>query len=372
MSRRKDDMKITAATNRLAEVVGKVRRFAATGASASPALQGILLEASGQKLRLTASNREATVTALADVQVDSEGRALIPAQLLAQYLAKMPGENTTLTLSGGGLEIASGGRAYTLRSMNPDDYPDLVLDGNAAADGAEVNAGDFFAAVTRVAKAASTDTARPSLTGVYFTRSGGRSVLVATDTYRMAVEAVETPFDRDVLVGARALTDIARVMGNGQITVSVGERHVVFASEDLRAAARLIEGNFPRWEKVIPKTHPHTVTVETTALDDAVDAAALLAADAIPVQLNVTEDHIELSVNNTEVGQGSETIPAEGQLSGQDQVKVSFNVRFLQDGLAMLGGNKVTIRFADSTQPVVATSDVDGEDFIYLVMPVRV
>jgi DNA polymerase-3 subunit beta len=144
----------------------------------------------------------------------------------------------------------------------------------------------------------------------------------------------------------------------------------VFSSERGVLRLRLIDGNFPKYQSLLPETYPNQVVLDKDELLDALGRVTLVAEDHIPVRLKLMEGGVEVTVSRQDVGGESEHLS--GEYSGSDEeVTIAFNPRYLQDGVAAILGDKVRIRVIDSFKPGVLDSGTDGE-FLYLLMPVRV
>jgi DNA polymerase-3 subunit beta len=250
--------------------------------------------------------------------------------------------------------------------MNVDDFP-AVSEGTEG-DSVEVDGKVLIDALTQVGTAASGDDARPTLTGVLFEENEGALRLVATDSYRLGVRDVPSIGAKGSrLVPYRALRELQRTIGDGPMTVTLGEREATFASEIGRLTARIIDATFPNYRQLLPEEFPNSLEVSKEALLEAVGRAALVAEDHIPVRLNLHDGGVELSVVRQEVGEETEHI--EGTYKG-DEMTIAFNTRYLTDGAAAVHGDTVVLETSDPLKPGMLHG-ADGDEFRYLLMPVR-
>ncbi len=174
---------------------------------------------------------------------------------------------------------------------------------------------------------------------------------------------------QSVLVPSRALNELTKLAAGGdELSVQFGEREAAFQIGSNRLVTRLIEGDFPNYRGLIPASHPNTLTVNRDALLDAVRRVRLLAQEATPVRLAMKQDSLDLIAVTQDVGQAHETIDA--TYSG-DELTVAFNPEYLLQGIEVTGGEELTLQTVDALKPSLLRS-VDGEDFLYLLMPVRV
>lgn len=360
-------MRIRAQRDDLADVLTRANRAVGTR-TALPVLQGLLCEVSGTTLRVTGTDLDITVRTQAEVEVIEEGRAVIPGRLLSEAVRKMPAGQVTIGVTETDIEIQGNGPRFTLRPLTVDDFPtqeDIV------SDGVEVDGQALADAISQVTIAASGDGARPILTGVLFETSDEGLRMVATDSYRLAKrDLVGVGLEGDGLVPARGLRELARTIGAPKVTAQLREREAVFSSDRGTLRLRLIDGNFPKYQSLLPDTYPNQVILDRDELLDALGRVTLVAEDHIPVKLKLMEGGVEVSVSRQDVG--GETEHLDGEFTGSDEeVSIAFNPRYLQDGVTAMPGDKIRIQVIDSYKPSVIDTGTEGE-FLYLLMPVRV
>jgi DNA polymerase-3 subunit beta len=331
-----------------------------------PILQGVLVEVSGQTMRITGTDLEMTVRTSLDVEVMDEGRAVIPARFATEAVRKLPPGAVVLQAQDGEVEITGGGPRFRFRELPVDDFPKVAEPD--VADGVQVDGGEFGAAVAQVAVAASTDDARPILTGVFFEQEEGGLRIVATDSYRLAVRDLPAVSGSlSGLVPVRALRDLGRTVGAPSLTIAIGSRDATVVSDRGSLTARLVEGTFPNYRQLIPATHQGRVVVARDALLEAIDRASLVAEDHIPIRLHLQDGGIELSVTRQDVG--GETEHVEAAYDGEEMI-IAFNSRYLNDGVAAVTDDEVALDVHDPLKPGVVHG-TESDDFLYLLMPVR-
>lgn len=361
-------MRIRADRDDLADVFSRANRGVGVR-SALPILQGVLCEVSGSTLHVTGTDLEMTVRTTADVEVMEEGRFVVPGKLVTEAIRKMPSGAVTMSSADGEIEIIGNGPEFKIRELAADDFPEL---GDPDFSGAITVDGDMLAsAVAQVTVAASSDAARPILTGVLVENSEDGVRLVATDSYRLAVRDLpDVRIDTSGLIPARGLRELGRTIGASQVQVAIQDREAVFGSDRGSLSLRLIEGTFPNYRQLLPDSYPNRVTVDKDRLLDALGRASLVAEDHIPIRLKLQDGGVELTVSRQDVGGESEHI--EGTFSGEvEEVDIAFNPRYLTDGVAAMEGAEVAIDVIDGLKPSVMRANGQGE-FLYLLMPVRV
>ena len=360
-------MRIRAQRDDLADVLARANRAVGTR-TALPVLQGLLCEVSGNTLKVTGTDLDLTVRTQAEVEVMEEGRAVIPGRLLSEAVRKMPSGQVTIGVTESDIEIQGNGPRFTLRPLAVDDFP---VQEEIVADGVEVDGEEFADAINQVTVAASGDGARPILTGVLFESSEDGLRMVSTDSYRLAKRDLKgVGLEGSGLVPARGLRELPRTIGAPKITAQLREREAVFASERGSMRLRLIDGNFPKYQSLLPETYPNQVVLDREELLDALGRVTLVAEDHIPVRLSLHDGGVEVTVSRQDVGGEKEHLS--GEFSGsEEEVSIAFNPRYLQDGVNAIMGDSVRIRVIDAFKPGVIDSGDDNE-FLYLLMPVRV
>ena len=361
-------MHIRADRDDLAEAFTRANRGVGVK-TALPILQGVLCRAAGNKLRITGSDTEITVRTAVEVEVMAEGAFVVPGRLMTDAIRKMPEGVVSIRSGDGEVELSGNGPRFTIRQLAIDDYPDLADPDLAGA--VQVDGDTLVAAIAQVAIAASSDSARPILTGVLIENSDQGLRLVATDSYRLAVrDLVDVRVDGSALVPARGLRELSRTVASTVIDVAIHDREAVFASNKGSLSIRLIEGTFPNYRQLLPQEYPNEVLLRKDRFLEAVGRAALVAEDHIPIRLKLTEGGVNLSVNRRDVGGEAELI--EGEYRGEvDEVEIAFNSRYLSDGVSAMVGERVRMEVVDSFKPSVMKAE-GRDDFLYLLMPVRV
>lgn len=335
-----------------------------------PVLSGLHLVLSGDELVVTGSDLELTIARTLTVNGGTDGAAVIPAKLLIDVVRSLEPGAIELELGDLDLTIRGGRSEFSIRTIPTDEFPQL-----ASSEGPEVSieASSFVAALGQVVPAASGDDSRPILTGVLLTPVESGLRLVATDSYRLAVADIPGASvlegDQAVLVPSRALAEVRRVVGEApDLVLRLGESDASFAIEGLVVTTRLIDGDFPKYEGLIPTGPSNELSVNRETVLDAVRRVRLLAQESTPVRLVMNSDGLEIVAITQDVGEGHETVDA--SYDG-DELTVAFNPAFLLDGLDVAPGEEVTLQTIDSLKPAVLRTP-GNDNFLYLLMPVRV
>jgi len=323
---------------------------------------------------LVGTDLELTIRVNVPAETEGEGSAVIPARLFAEILQKLEGGRVDVEFEEADARIQGGRFAMTLRTLSAAEFPRLP---EVAAEGVRVDAAAFAEALRQVVPGASKDDARPILTGVLLTASPDGLRLVATDSYRLALRDLQgvsmLAEGQKVLVAAKGLGEVQRLLtsvGTGEIDVVLGEREVVFRVGTTEVTTRLIEGEFPNYQQLIPSGYPNRLTVGRDALQAAVNRVRLVGGgkDQAPIRLGMSAEGLELSANAQDVGEAHEAVEAKYEGT---ELTVAFNSQFLLDGIDAAATDEVVIESIDPLKPAVMKA-MDSGDFLYLLMPVRI
>ena len=363
------ELRITCSKDELVQGLGVVGRAVSTRTSVQ-ILSGILLEASGEELRLAATDMELSLRASVPAQVVGDGAIVLPGRTLVDIARLLPGDEVTIEHkpSESVVHITSATAAYTLHTYNPEDFPRLPeLD---AVQTFAVDRESLLETIGRVARAASRDESRPVLTGVLVRFEGDSLVMAATDSYRLAVKHTQlaaTTAELEAIVPSRALQELARIAGEGdEITIGVHENQVAFASDGVWLTTRRIDGQFPNYKQLLPESFEIELTLPRGELLDVVRRASVMIQRATPLQLRFAEGELTVIARTHEVGESKESLPA--AYTGET-LEIGFNADFLRDGLESIEGDDVRVKLISPLRPAVLQGE--GDDFTYLVMLIR-
>src|SRR3954452_19428200 len=255
-------LRITASKDELVQALGVVSR-AVSARTSVQILSGILLEAQGEELRLAATDMELSLRANVQAQIEGDGAIVLPGKTLADIVRLLPADEVAIEHKPAEavVHITSGSASYTLHMYNPEDFPRLPeVD---AVQTFSVDRESLLETIHRVARAASRDESRPVLTGILVSFTGGKIVMAATDSYRLAVKETElggNAPELEAIVPGRALQELARIANAGDtVEVGVHENQVIFstASSDGGGGAwlttRRIDGQFPNYRQLLPE-----------------------------------------------------------------------------------------------------------------------
>lgn len=364
-------MKFSTPTADLLAQLQTVARVASTR-SAVQALAGVQVSASDGSVELRATDMEVGLRVPLAATVEREGTVVLPARLLLDVTRALPGADASVELRAGeqDVEIVSGAATYHLRTLRAEDFPPLPdADGGTTVT---VPAEAFVTTVGRVRRSASRDETRPILTGILVTAEGSELRMVATDSYRLSVQSttLAAPLEGGFTanVPGRALEELARIAADAEeISVTVRENQIVFTVGGTVLSSRLIDGQFPNYQQLLPESFEHELTFAGEELTGVVRRISLLAQKNAPLRLSFSEGQLRISAQTPDVGEAEETVPT--PFAGEP-FEIGFNPEFLRDGLESVESGDLVLKLISPLRPGLIES-ADGSGFLYLIMPIR-
>jgi DNA polymerase-3 subunit beta len=348
-----------------------------------PVLAGIQMRA-GADLTLYCFDYDVSAQATVPLTtVTEEGSALVSGRLLAEISRSLPAKPVQITADSGRAVLTCGSATFNLLTMPEDEYPALPEMPPAAGS---VGSDAFATAVSQSAIAAGRDDTLPALTGVRIEIEGDTLTLISTDRYRLAVRELRwnphrTEQSAAVLVPARALSETARALTAGaEVSIALalpgedgqgGDGMIGFEGAGRRTTTRLLGGEFPRYQALLPTNLQTTAELSASALAEAVKRVALVAERNTAVRLAFSAGQLLLEAGTGDEAQAQEVL--EASFDGDD-LSIAFNPQYLLDGLAAIESDIARISFTEPGKPALITGKPgpDGvTDYRYLLMPIR-
>ena len=345
---------------------------AVTLRSSIPALEGILLKAEGFQLTLTGYDLEMGITTTIEANVRQAGEIVLSAKLLGDMVRRLPsGEVSIYTNESGNATIKGGVAEFDILAMSASDYPDLPTPG--ADHTLTIKAGMLRGMIEKTLYAVSQDDKKPAHTGELFAIEEDKLTVVALDGYRLAI--VERPVQAEkhirIIIPAKTLTEVNKLLGDDEddVRISANRRFVVFNSGNYTILSRLIEGEFLNYANVIPNGCKTRVVLETRDFIDTIERASLIITERLKNPLRILFDASGKVTVRCQTNLGKVVDEFSAQVEG-DPVEIGFNNRYLLDALRNARCDKVVLELSGPLSPVKILPE-EGEDFIYLVLPVR-
>ncbi len=369
-------MRLTCQPSTLGQALQTVSRAISTRTTL-PILNNVLLETTGEGLSLTATNLEIGIRKLVPAEVAEDGSTTAPARLLTDFVGSLPDEPLELALDAATqtLEVHCGRFDTHIKCIEADEFPPGPRP--EEGDRLTIPLEGLLQAIEQTQMAASTDEARPVLTGELVHIEGQRLLMVATDGYRLAERRLGASSGEDLdvrlIVPARVLAELGRAFrgaaGDVEVLISKARNQIFFRAGTAEVTSRLIDGTYPNYSQVIPSKSSTVVRIPTAELTQTVRAVALFARDSANViRVRAQPGALVLSATTNEVGDSRAEV--EAQVEGAE-VQIAFNARYMLDALGVMQVDQVELRFDGPLSPGIIKQP-GTEDYLYVLMPVRV
>jgi DNA polymerase-3 subunit beta len=374
-------MKVSCLQENLARALGTVAR-AVSPRSTLPVLANVLISTENGRLRLSATNLELGISCWIGAKVEVEGSTTAPARTFVDLVNTLPNETVImdLTVRNQTLNVRCGPFNNDLKCIDAHDFPPLPpadMD-----DGLDLNVEDLRTMINQVTFAASTDDARPVLTGVQIEVEDNNLTMASADGFRLSVRsaqlatAVPEPFT--AIIPARALSELARVLGSSDDTVTMilppNRGQVIFRAPDVEVVSQLIDGTFPDYRGIIPSSYSTRSVLPTSSFLKACKAADIFAREsAHSARLRITPGGelepgtVEVSATSAETGSNESMVDA--TIEGES-IEIAFNVRFLVDVLGVIGAPNVALETTAASSPGVLRP-IGDDHFLHVIMPMH-
>jgi DNA polymerase-3 subunit beta len=341
--------------------------------STIPVLSHILLKVEGDGLHLAATDLDVSLTSFCQGEVKSEGAIAVQARKFIEIIRASSGDEVLLTLQDdSALGIKVGRSRFRINGLSAEDFPSLPqVDGE---DGVSVPYGRLRDMISKVLFAVSTEESRFQLNGALMKLGEGSLSIVATDGYRLALVENElggASESEGVLVPRKALQELLRLEGDGEVSFGQSEHHLSFKVGRREMTCRILEGTFPDYERVIAKDNDKTVMIDRRQLNEAVQRVALLTGDrARAIRCEFKDNTVTISAINPDLGEAVEELECEFEGT---EVKIGVNPDYMSHFLGAVGTDQVKLELKDENTQCVGFP-VDGSDRRYLcvIMPMRI
>jgi len=345
-------------------------------------LANVLVATDEGRLRLSATNLELGITCWIGAKIVEEGSTTVPARTFNDLIATLPSDQVEMSLNvrNQKLNVRCGSSNTDINCIDSQEFPPMPTPD--FTDAVEINVTELKEMIQQVAFAASTDEARPVLTGVLLTAQGNQITLQAADGFRLSIRKAElsSPLPRPIkaIIPARALAELARIASDGESMVTMvlppNRGQVIFHMKDVELVSQLIEGSYPDLEQVIPRSHQTSTVISTPAILKACKQAEIFAREGTHIariQITPGTDQqpgtVEISGQSEETGFNQTVIDA--NIEG-NAVLIAFNVRFLREVLDVIKTANVILETNIETTPGVFHPA--GEDnFLHVIMPMH-
>lgn len=339
--------------------------------SALPILDGIYMEATEDGIKLMCSDLMMQKECFLPATVEQEGRCVVPGKLFSELLRKMPESIMEIKLQANTLTMRSGKTLNQVQCIEFDEFPTMKFSG----DTADVKIDRLLCKnmINQTSFAVAQDDSKPILTGVFVETSENKITMVATDSYQFALNSVFIDYSlsqKSTIIPGKTISEIARMMDETQddVTLSFTKTHIKVDLGHTALVARLLEGNYIDYKRIIPKESKTRVLINRNELFDAVERAQLVAREGNNNILLKFEGNMLYISAESYIGKLNDEI--EVQLVGED-ITIAFNPKFCLNILKNISDETVYFEFNNNINPCVI-KPVQGDSYYYLIVPMRI
>lgn len=344
-----------------------------------PVLSNVKLEIEGEKLRLTATDMEISITETIPVKTSSKGATTLPAQVLYDIIRKLP-EGSEVEFNeakSGQVEVKAGRSKFKLLSLPIDTFP--ALETNDLPNRFTLPAKEMRILIDKVRFAISNEETRYYLNGIYLHQGeeNGAGVLrtASTDGHRLARVSINLPQGAEsipgVIIPKKTVTELRKLLSEyqGDVEVSLSETKIIFSFGDAVVSSKLIDGKFPDYDRVIPKGNDKILEVNTKEFMEAVDRVSTVSVEkARAIKLSIKTGQIGISTDSPDGSQANEELEAS---YSADAIETGYNFRYVLDMMGQIEGETTQFMLADAASPALVR-DPSDVSVLYVIMPMRI
>ena len=339
-----------------------------------PILANVLMEADGESVTLLATDLEVGLRSQCPASVAKKGALTLPAKKLYEIVKALPDTDVRIQEEKNGVRVSADRFDSRMSTLPRDEFPSLP---DPSSTSTTLSGASFRLMVSRTQFAITGEDTRYFLNGAQFVLKGDSMTLVATDGHRLALVTCDRSekdgADNKVILPRKTLIELSRLLAEGGETFSYerGENHLFFQVGERLLISRVIDGQFPAYERVIPKGNDKRIEFERDRLTSAVRRVALLSNErSRAVRFQMSDGQVEVTSSSPEFGEAKEVIPVE---YGGAAMQICFNAQYVLDFLSVAETDAVALEFKDEmSQAVMKPVGAEGYDYTYVIMPMRI
>ncbi len=343
-----------------------------------PILNNVLISAENGQITLTTTNLEIGVSCKIRGKIDIEGKCTVQARLLTDFINLLPRDSVILEADDDKLKIKCVNDKTSINTLNAEDFP--LLPGVNKKNEYSFKTSIFKNALLKTVFAIALDSTRPEISGAFLNIENEKAVLVGTDSYRLA----EKYFSLDkiikgsvasnkIIIPIETVQEIIRILNDNHednIKLYIDDNQILFTTDEIELVSRLTKGSYPDYKQIIPTEAKTKVKVKVSDLTQAIKRTSLFCKPGInDVKLSFIPDKEEIVLMSTSSQLGENITTVSAKIEGVEN-EITFNYRYLLDGLVNLGNDDVVLEINDNASPGLIKSDNDP-DYLYIIMPIK-
>lgn len=361
-------MKITISQKNFKKALTVVEKIISKNTSL-PILSNILLKTENGRLKLSATNLELGINYVTGAKVDEIGQVAVPGRILSDFISGVNEEKISLVTRDNTLFINSDKYKTQILGFNPADFPIIPKIKEVICT---LPAKSLRNALLTVLESVAISESRPELAGVYINFSGNQIAFASTDSFRLTEKIVDfkSEHTQSLILPRNTAVELIRILGDleDEVDFNMGDNQVAFSNNDFELVSRVIEGNYPDYQKVIPDKFISRTLVDKENLETNIRLAGLFSSNISDVKINCADNKLQIIARNSERGEIEVVTDA---VLKNEPFGVSLNFHYLLDGLKAINTDKILIEFTGQGSPLVIRPGDSDKKLVYLIMPLR-
>jgi DNA polymerase-3 subunit beta len=372
-------MRLSILKDKIKEGVGVVAKISQKFSSL-PILQNTLFTAEKNFLKLATTNLETSITWWGLVKVEKEGQVCIPTKFISNLIAFLPNKPVDLDLDGFSVNLKSGNYNTKIKGLSAEDFPIIPQVKNT--EQIVVDNLSFCQSLNQIINIPAISVANPEISGIFLSFEKDLIKMVATDSFRLAEKKIPNKKnlskEYSLILPQNSVRELVNIFGEkkGDLKIFIDPNQIMFEfmmeetdHPSIQFTSRLVEGEYPNYQEIIPKKYETKASVQKEEFLNQIKAASLFGGKINEVKIRVSpkDKNIEIQSQSAEVGEHKSSLEAESE---GKEIEISFNHRFLIDGVAEIKGKEFIFELTNQEGPALI-KPVDGEEYLYIIMPIK-
>ena len=345
-----------------------------------PVLNNVLMTTENNFLEMSSTNLETTIKFWMLIKIIKAGKALVPAKIFSSFISSLPSDKVSIELKNQSLHTECQNFKTQIQCQNPEDFP-IIPEFKEVAS-IEMSCQNICQGLSQIVDIPVDSQARPEISGVYFNLSKNNLKIVSTDSFRLAEKNIQleksTPKDYSLILPQKAARDVLGILEGreGMVTMHLSNNQVLFDCQmkeakhsQVQIISRLIEGEYPNYQEIIPDKFKTSVALNKDEFLNQIKTAALFSGriNEVKISINPNKKELEIFSKSPDIGESKSTIFIKPK---GDPVEISFNYKFLVDGLLKIKSSEVIFEVSKEDGPCILRP-VGDASYIYVVMPIK-
>lgn len=345
-----------------------------------PILDNVLIDAQDTFLSMISTDLEASIKLWVLTKIVKKGKVVVPAKFLSSFVGSLPNEKITLEADGQDLRVECNNIKTQVRGYNSEDFP--IIPEFKDSEFLEVDNSTFFSGLSQIIDVASPSQTRPEIAGIYFNFSKNTITIAATDSFRLAEKKITLagPVKKDFsfILPQKPAREIMSILENkqGALKIFFSDNQVLFEfpmkeakHPEAQITSRLIDGEYPNYQDIVPTKFKTNVVVKRDEFLSQIKTASLFSGkvNEVKISLNAEKKQLEIFSKNPDIGENKSSMPV--KIEG-DSIEVSFNYKYLTDGLMQIKSSEVIFDISKEEGPCILRPMGDAS-YMYMAMPIK-